>query len=348
MRKALALVILLLAVSLIGSVGAGEKKKYNLSGKKLVVGTMANVLGLPVHQAEIAGYFKEVGLDVEIVIFATGAPINEAMAAEQLDMAVSGMATVHALATGRFTYVGDGMITVGGEAIYARPDSIYAKTKGPLPNLYGDAKTVKGANILGPLATSAQFHAIKYAEALGLTSDDFNMVGMDYPSAKQAFVTGQGDLVASSPPYSNQLDSQGFFCVSDLYKSLGITLIDANYAQNKVAKERRDDVLAFLECYYRASDDLNKDPAMRAKVGQQWYKDEGRTVSDKEMEDEIKRKEYNTIATLLTPGHEFGSCMLSIGQFFTDQGMIQEENLPNIKKSMDTSFAKELKARWGM
>lgn len=38
--------------------------KPTASGKTLIVGTMANSLGLPVHQAEIAGYFEEAGLDV--------------------------------------------------------------------------------------------------------------------------------------------------------------------------------------------------------------------------------------------------------------------------------------------
>lgn len=345
MRKFLRTAVLVaLAVScLVGGVQAGEK----LSGKKLVVGTMANCLGLPVRQAQVAGYFDEVGLDVEVLIFATGAPINEAMSAEKLDMAVSGMATVHALATGRFTYIGDGMITIGGETIFARPDSVYAKTKGPRPNLYGDAATVKGARILGPLATAAQFNAIKYVEALGMTAEDFQMVGMDYAGAQQAFITGQGDLVASSPPYSNQLDSQGYFAVSDLYGSLGITLVDANYCQNYVIKERRADLVAFLECYYRASKDLNDDPVLRRKVGQEWYAEEGRTVTDKEMDDEIRQKSYNTLDTLLTPGHDFGECMLTIGKFFTEQGMIRERNLPNIEKSMDTSLVEELKAKWG-
>lgn len=337
----------LLAALLFAFIADGTRAGEKLSGQKLIVGTMANCLGLPVRQAQVAGYFKEVGLDVEILIFATGAPINEAMSAGKLDMAVSGMATVHALATGRFTYIGDGMITTGGETIYARPDSVYAKTPGPKPNLFGDAKTVKGAKILGPVATAAHFNAIKYVEALGLTAEDFDMVGMDYAGAQQAFITGQGDLVASSPPFSNQLDSQGYFPVSDLYGSLGITLVDANYAQNSVLKDRRADLVAFLECYYRASDDLNKDPDLRRKVGREWYAEEGRTVSDKEMEDEIRQKTYNTLDTLLTPGHGFGECMLTIGEFFTEQGMIRERNLPNIEKSMDPSLVQDLKAKWG-
>ena len=103
-----------------------------LSGETLRVGTMPVTLGVPVQYAYDQGYFEDAGLDVEIVLFATGAPVNEAMAAGEIDVAVSGMASVYALATGMYTYIGDGSITLDGEAIYARPDSDIAKAEGVL------------------------------------------------------------------------------------------------------------------------------------------------------------------------------------------------------------------------
>ena len=150
-----------------GEAAAESKEEGNMeapvsSGKTLIVGTMANSLGLPVHQADIAGYFKDAGLDVKIEIFATGAPINEAMAAGNLDVAVSGMASVYALATGMYTYIGDGVITTGGESIYARADSPIAKAAANDRGVIGDAEVLKGASILGPLATTAHYQAIKY------------------------------------------------------------------------------------------------------------------------------------------------------------------------------------------
>ena len=126
----------------------GEEANAGLSGKTLRVGTMPVTLGVPVQYAYDQGYFEDAGLDVEIVLFATGAPVNEAMAAGEIDVAVSGMASVYALATGMYTYIGDGSITLDGEAIYARPDSDIAKAEGVLPGTKGSADTVKGKSIL--------------------------------------------------------------------------------------------------------------------------------------------------------------------------------------------------------
>ena len=318
-----------------------------LSGKKLVVGTMARSLGLPVRQAEKAGYFKDAGLTVETVIFATGAPINEAMAAEELDVAVSGMASIYALATNRYTYIGDGCITIEGQAVYARPDSPVTKHKGVAEGTLGSVDTVRGAAILGPLATSAHYLAIKYVESFGLTADDFDMVSMEYPQAYQAFVTGQGDLIATVPPFSNQLDERGYTRVCDLWEVTGSPLVDTIFVQNDVRKERENDLLAFLDCYYRASADLRNDKDLRRKVAKEWYAEEGITYSDEDMDTEIRQQTYHTLDTMLTPEYPFGLSMTGIGAFFVTQGMIDEDNAPFIASSLDKSLVERVKAANG-
>ena len=58
---------------------AGSDSSYDV----LNVGTMALTCGIPVLYAEEQGYFKDAGLNVNIEIFATGAPINEAIAANR-------------------------------------------------------------------------------------------------------------------------------------------------------------------------------------------------------------------------------------------------------------------------
>jgi len=168
-----------------------ENKKPVPSGKPLIIGTMPNHVGIPVHQADVAGYFKDAGLDVKIEIFATGAPINEAMAAGSLDVAVSGMASVYNLATGMYTYVGDGTITNGGDGIYARPDSPIALAERNEKGVLKDKELLRGVQILGPLATVGHYQATKYMEAVGLTSNDYNMVAMDFAQAYQAFIAGR-------------------------------------------------------------------------------------------------------------------------------------------------------------
>ncbi|MHB8277703.1 MAG: ABC transporter substrate-binding protein [Candidatus Humimicrobiaceae bacterium] len=73
-----------------------EKPQY----KKFIVGTMPKTMGVPFQYAFENGYFKELGLDIEEIIFPTGAPINEAVAAKKIDVAVSGLASIFSLAIG--------------------------------------------------------------------------------------------------------------------------------------------------------------------------------------------------------------------------------------------------------
>lgn len=341
MRKLhLAALAFAMAALIAPACGAGEKVPV------LRVGTMPNAIGLPLIQAKEAGYFDEAGLNVEIIVFATGAPINEAIAAAVIDAAVTGPAAVYAMATGRYTYIGDGILTLGGETLYARPDSKFAKGEVPgMPKVVGNAAAFKGASVLGPLATTSHLTAIKYAEALGLTADDFNMVSMDRAQALQAFLTGEGDIIATCPPWSNQLDEQGYVLLTDMVDVTGGPMVEVVMARNDIVRDRRADLVNLLDCYYRACEDLTGDTAHRKQLGMRWYAEEGRTYSDADAEAEIQQKAYHTYKTLLSPEYPFGQKMVDLGAFFTGQGMIEEDMLPNVAKCIDPTLAQEAKAR---
>lgn len=313
------------------------------SGETLVIGTQPNHVGIPVHRAEVAGYFEDAGLDVKIEVFATGAPINEAMAAESLDIAVSGMASVYNLATGMYTYIGDGTITTGGDGIYARPDSPIALAEKDERGLVKDAELLKGVQILGPLATVSHYQATKYMEAVGLTANDYNMVAMDYAQAYQAFVAGEGDLIAATIPYSTQLENAGYVKVCDTSTISDKPIIDTVYVQNKVAEERRDDVELFLECYYKACEDLMNDPEMRKELSLQWYTDEGINTSEEDIEREVEIKSYYSLEEI--EPEEIGWFMVDLGKFYAGQGMVAEEDIPKIEASIDSSFIQNVKNR---
>jgi ABC-type nitrate/sulfonate/bicarbonate transport system substrate-binding protein len=320
---------------------SGNSTKLHLSGKTLVVGTQARSLGLPLRLAEQEDLFRKAGLNVKIVTFATGAPINQAIASGNLDVAVSGTASVYALATGMYTYIGDGCITVDGQAIYARPNSAIAKAKGVLKGTKGSAKTVKGCAILGPAATTAQYHAIKYVESFGLTSNDFTMVSMDFAQAYQAFIAGQGDLIATCPPYSGKLEKEGYVKVSDVFIVMGAPLVDTIFCRNNIANKRSDDLVAFLECYYEAATRLANDKNLRRKTAMTWYAKEGITYTDADMDAELQQQSYFTWDMLAKQTYPFGRTMLEIGRFFTNQELIEKDQLPNVTASINKSYLKK-------
>ncbi len=339
---ALILVIAMPISSIVfGKTAVVNSSVLKLSGKTLVVGTQPTTLGVPVRLAEQEGLFKKAGLDVKVVTFATGAPVNQAIASGNLDIAVSGTASVYALATGMYTYIGDGSYSIKGQAIYARPNSPIAKAKGVLKGTRGSAKTVKGCTILGPTATTAQYNAIKYVQSFGLTANDFRMVSMDYASAYQAFISGQGDLIAITTPWNNKLETAGYVKVCDLSIVMGAPNVNANFCRNNIAKERHDDVVAFLACYYEAADRLVKDPKLRRTTAMTWYAKEGITYKDTDMDAEIRQQSYPTWEMLKKNTFPFGRTMTEMGKFFVDQKLIENDQLPNVAACMDKSYVME-------
>src|SRR5699024_9098000 len=126
----------------------------------------------------------------------------------ELVAAANGMAAAYVLPAENFYYVGDAKIDFDGQAMYGRTDTTIVQTGqyGHTPHI-GSPETVQGASISGQGAGHQQYIAYAYAEALGLTASDIEFVAMDHPHAYEAYITGEGDLLATTPPYSNLLES---------------------------------------------------------------------------------------------------------------------------------------------
>ena len=67
------------------------------------------------------------------------------MARTQCDIAVSGMASVYALSTGMYKYIGDGCLTISGETLYGRPDDAIYKAGADANGVYGSSDVLKDA-----------------------------------------------------------------------------------------------------------------------------------------------------------------------------------------------------------
>ena len=312
------------------------------SGKKLVVGTMPLTVGVPVQYAFEKGYYKDEGLDVEIVIFPTGAPINEAYAANQIDVAVSGLASVFSLALGKTRWIGE-INTTGGIGIYARPDSPVVQVKGNVdgyPEIYGSAELVKGMKILGPLGTVSQFNAMKYVEKFGLSTSDYEQVHMEYGPAYQAFVAGEGDAVALNPPFTFQAEAAGYPCIASFEDATGVSLVDGIFTSEKVATERHEDIVRFIRATYKACAEL-QDEATRYEISMRWFNENGKEYDENALRSEMAVREYIDADFMSKPGYVYGKGMLEIADFFTSDGKIESASLANVPASFDPSFIQE-------
>lgn len=326
---------------------AGEEEpesaggELNLSGRHWKIGGQVRQTSLYLYYARDLGLFEDAGLDVEIVTLANGPALNEALNAGEIEAAANGMAAVYVLPTENFYYVGDTTINFGGQAMYGRTDSdivkagLYKDTR-----YYGSPESVSGANILGLGAGPQQFIAYAYAEAMGLDSEEIEFTAMDHAQAYEAFITGQGDLLATTPPYSNVLESDSAYTmVADYIDLAGGPLVDSFIVNRDLADEYPDDVVAILNCCYEAMDRLAKDDDARSEYAINLYKNEGGTTySEEDMASEIKNVTYWTWESLENPEYPFGNTMMVMGEFLMGQGLIEEGSMPQIEAALNHSY----------
>jgi len=326
---------------------AGEttpaETKYQ-SNVTIRIGTQPSNMGVPLDYAMKKGWIEEAGLKIERIIFPTGAPINEALAAEQIDVALNGLATVYAVAAGDVVWIGE-INTAGGIGIYVRPDSPILKEKGNvegLPNIFGSAETLKGLTILGPLGTSSQFNVIAWMNHFGLTASDYKMLSMDFGPANQAFLAGEGDAIAATAPFSYQLEAEGMIEVASLEDASGITLIDGVSVRKKFLAEYREDIKRLMEVIYRAQEDLAGDDKLYFDVGMEYFNENGRDIDATIMNNDIKNRRYINKDYFTKPDYKFGAVLFGMGKFYVEDGKIPAEDYPNIAAGIDPSILEEI------
>lgn len=327
------------------SAGEGESGGLKLSGRHWKIGGQVRQTSLYLYYARDLGLFEEAGLDVEIVTLANGPALNEALNAGEIDAAANGMAAVYVLPTENFYYVGDATINFGGQSLYARTDSevvkagVYQDT-----GYYGSPETVKGTTILGLGAGPQQYIAFAYAEAMGLAADEIEFVAMDHAQAYEAFITGQGDLLGTTPPYSNTLESDpAYTLVADYTDLAGGPLVDSFIVGKELADQYPDDVVAILNCVYEAMDRLATDDGARGEYAMKLYKDEGGTnYSEEDMASEIKNVTFWTWENLENPAYPYGNTMKVMGNFLMTQGLIEDDAMPRIEAALNHSFIDRL------
>lgn len=334
-----------------GEVGASDSadtatqdKDNNGELTKIRVGTQPTTIGVPAQYALEKGYFKEEGLDVDLVLFPTGAPLNEAIAAGELDVAANGLASVFPLANGVCEWIGEAN-TTGGMGIYVREGSPILENKGEIegkPDMYGTAESIKGTTFLGPIGTSAQFNVMRYIQHFGLSDADIEQIHMDHGQAYQAYVAGEGDALATSPPFSYDAEDSGFIMAASFEDATESPLFDGLLARKDYSADNPESVKAFVKAYYRACEDLMSDPEMRKEYSIDWFTKNGREYNEETMLKEIADRDYVTQSMMESEDYSYGLGMLAIADFYTFDGKVEEADLPNVPESFNVSYIEEI------
>lgn len=316
----------------------GGKSEYDV----LRVGLLPLSVGVSVQYAADQGWFEEEGLNVSLEYFATGAPVNEAVAAEEIDIACSGFASIYSLANAGCVWLAD-VNTTGGMGLYARSDSDVVsagKNLKDLPEVYGSGDTIKGKKVLEPLGTAVQYMTECYAEKFGLAPTDVEQVNMEYASAFQAFQTGEGDLAAMNPPYSYQMMDLGYTEVCSFEDATGVNMCDGCFARGEVVEERPEEVKKFVKCLVRAMDALQDDDT-RYEYTKQFYTNNGQDFTEEDLKREMEDRQYVGTEFMKQDGYKLGEAWVSITDFLVSAEKITADNAPNVEKSINPVFVSE-------
>ena len=318
-------------------------------------GTDANTEDLPVIKVAVMPflnslpivYMQENGLDVangfkmETVYFANGGTMNEALAADEWEIGTLSAAAVNSLAIYGAYCVADVAHSEGGLYTLCPADSPIAQVKGSnpsYPDVYGDADTVSGITIATNTGTISHLNVIKWLEALGMSTDDVNIVNMDFPSAYQALLTGNCDVAALNPPTSFQAESEGYVITSSL-SSLDVPQFDSIIVSNKAYTERRDVLVNYVKAFFQATDALQADPDMAAQMLLDWYTSNGSETTLEACATEIETRPY--VTSQEAPTITIGESVEVTGEFWVEQELLEESRFPEIATHIDDSIVKE-------
>ncbi len=329
MKKALSAALsLALLVCLHAGASAGEPTV-------LKVGILDGWTGFPTKYIVDQGLDVKNGFKIEYMVFTSGAPANESMVAGELHCAIiGGGATIPALANLNAKMIYETNNDTSGLGLVARPTLDCTKISGQVekyPKILGSADTVKGLDILGPNGTLQYFAALKYAEALGLTTADINFISMDANQAYQAFMLGEGDIFAATNNHSFTLvQDEGMVMLADLdtlncAATAQVVCSDAAFTDPEMFKA----LTAYVKVLAEVADTMNGNLDLATKSYLDWVALNGGTRPESVARAIMATKPYYGVKA--TAEREFGKDLLdNFVEFFIMTEQIEPEQREQI------------------
>jgi NitT/TauT family transport system substrate-binding protein len=228
-----------------GSGGAQPPQKVKLGVLKL---TSSAVLFLGVEK----GYFKEFGIDPELVYFQAAQPIAVALASGDLDVGATG------LTAGLYNIVTGGVrIWIVADKGREWPDynlSALVVRKDLYDGGVRTLRDLKGKKIgVTQIGSTFHYNVGRYLEKEGMAPGDVELVPLQaLPALNDALTARRVDAVATAEPFVSRLESSG---AGRVIVNTGDTFpwqIAAVMYSDRLAKDRARAV-AFMKGYVKAS-----------------------------------------------------------------------------------------------
>lgn len=350
MKKYLALFLaLVMALSLVACAGNTDNTADSESNEAsdelpvLRVAAMPFITSLPTYYIQQNNLGEKYGFQMDVTMFATGAPMNEALAADLWDVGAMGAAAVTGVANYDEMIIGEVLESTDGLGIFVKPDSPIAAAEGfnpSYPTIKGSPDTVKDITILAPVGTAQHMNVLKWLEKLGLEATDVNIVNMDTVQAYQALQAGQCDAVALNVPTFFDAVNDGMVQVGNL-ADMGIKYVDMVVANRKAVENKPELVQAYMDALTEACEALQSDPDMAADLFVQYLKENGSETSRENCVADLARVQFVTREDW--KDREIGIFAKELGEFYVSLGQLEANVIDKFESNVIDTFVKGYK-----
>ncbi|WHH60825.1 NrtA/SsuA/CpmA family ABC transporter substrate-binding protein [Petroclostridium sp. X23] len=317
--------------------------------QKLTISHHPSTHGLPAYVALEKGWFKEQGLDVDLMVYISGPPQMEALASNAWETGgAGGPGAVNGVVSYDLSILGYGTWDDPSLDIYVREDSpIYKSGKGNIPNypdIYGKPEDWKGKEFLLPKGTTAHLTLLATLEAMGLSEEDVKITHMEVPAAYTAFKANQGDGVVQWITFSLNAQKNGWKKVSGA-EAAGVHIPTCVFASSKILKDRPEVVQKYLDTYMEAAMWINDNPEDAAEYFLEYCTENGVKTSLEDCKKLLEMHKTPTVAEvekMLQPSNgdmnEYKQVMSDMMDYFIKMGNYTEEQKEKVLEYMDDTY----------
>lgn len=215
--------------------------KNNNKSKKLTkikVGEVTHsIFYAPQYSAHALGYFKDEGLDVDLVLTPGADKVTAAVLSNDVQISFCGSeSTIYVYNQGQKDYLisFSGLTKKDGSFLVARD-----KTK------KFNLNNLKGKHIIGGRAGGMPAMTLEYALNInGIKSSETNIdTSIDFAAMSGAFIGGTGDYVALFEPTASQIEKQGYGHIVASIGKLGGNVPYTTYNAKKSYIEKNPNVI---------------------------------------------------------------------------------------------------------
>ncbi|MGI6580149.1 MAG: hypothetical protein ACOX3H_07950 [Saccharofermentanales bacterium] len=303
----------------------------------------------------VTWYMIENGIDIEngfkiepTVTTSGGSFLNEAVGAGKVDATHMGAAqAVYSASVYDCKVIAEFSDGAGSSAIFGRPDSEEAQVIGDnpdFPEVRGSAETLKGKTFMYPSGSMSQLTVAKYLEVFGLTLDDITSLNTNYGPGYQALQAGEGDTVTIFSPLTLTALHDGYVQLASL-DQLGVSVRDCLMVTPEAYEnpETMDTIKKYVKVLFEYSDKFLEDPEWQLEELKKLHEYYGTIVPDPDkLSIEVEKHYLLSTEQAMDSLDDLGKSALTIGQFYYEIGLIEEDALERIENNVDKSIMEEL------